>query len=65
MHKKTLYRSDTNKVFAGICGGLSEYADIDPVVIRLIWTVIVMITGFFPGVLAYVVAIFIVPRKKA
>lgn len=65
MHKKILYRSDTNKVFAGICGGLGEYADIDPVVIRLIWTVIVMVTGFFPGVLAYIVAIFIVPRKKA
>lgn len=65
MHKKILYRSDANKVFAGICGGLGEYADIDPVVIRLIWTVIVMVTGFFPGVLAYIVAIFIVPRKKA
>lgn len=64
MDRKTLYRSDTNKVFAGICGGLGEYADIDPVVIRLIWTIIVMITGFFPGVLAYIVAIFIVPRKK-
>ncbi len=64
MHKKSLYRSDANKVFAGICGGLGEYADIDPVVIRLVWMIIVMITGFFPGVLAYIVAIFIVPRKK-
>lgn len=64
MDRKTLHRSDTNKVFAGICGGLGEYADIDPVVIRLVWTVIVMVTGFFPGVLAYIAAIFIVPRKK-
>lgn len=60
-----LYRSETNKVFAGICGGLGEYLEVDPVVIRLIWTVVVMVTGFFPGVLAYIVAIFIVPRKKA
>lgn len=61
-HVKRLYRSNTNKVFAGICGGLGEYFDADPTIIRLFWLLIVILTGFFPGVLAYILAIFIIPR---
>lgn len=63
MALKRLYRSDTNKVFAGICGGLGEYLDIDPVVLRLIWLLVVVFTGVVPGVVAYIIAIFIIPRK--
>jgi len=62
---KRLYRSKKNKVFAGICGGVGEYFNIDPVLIRLIWVLVVIFTGFFPGVLAYIIAIFIVPEKRS
>ena len=62
--QKRLYRSKTNKVFVGICGGLGEYLDVDPVMLRLIWTLIVIFTGIFPGVIAYFIAIFIVPEKN-
>lgn len=62
--QKKLYRSKTNKVFAGVCGGFAEYMNIDVVMIRLIWTLIVIFTGFFPGVLAYILAIFIIPQQK-
>ena len=61
---KHLYRSKTNKVFAGICGGLGEYLNIDPVVLRLIWALIVIFTGIIPGVVVYIIAIFIIPNKK-
>lgn len=61
--QKRLYRSKTNKVFAGICGGLGDYMDVDPVMLRLIWTLIVIFTGIFPGVIAYFIAIFIVPER--
>jgi phage shock protein C len=61
---KKLYRSSTNKVAAGILGGLGEYWDIDPVVLRLAFVFLILITGFFPGVIAYVIALFIVPEKK-
>jgi len=64
MAVKKLYRSKKNRVFAGICGGVGEYFNIDPALIRLIWVLVVIFTGFFPGVLAYIVAIFIVPRKN-
>lgn len=61
METKRLYRSHKNRVFAGICGGLGEYFDVDPVAIRLVWMLIVIFTGIFPGVIAYILAIFIIP----
>jgi len=49
MGTKRLYRSEKNKVIAGILGGLGEYADVDPVLLRLVWVLIVIFTGFIPG----------------
>ena len=60
---KKLYRSDTNKIFAGIIGGVGEYFDIDPILLRLLWLVILVSTGFIPGILVYIIAMFIVPKK--
>ena len=62
---KRLYRSKKNRVFAGICGGVGEYFDIDPVLVRLIWVLVVIFTGLFPGFIAYIIAIFIVPEKRS
>ena len=64
MHNKKLYRSKDNKVFAGICGGLGEYFDTDPTVIRLFWLLLVIFSGIFPGVIAYIFAILIVPKHS-
>ncbi len=63
METKKLYRSKTNRIFAGICGGLGEYMNIDPVLIRLIWLLVVVFTGVFPGLLVYILAIYIIPNK--
>lgn len=60
---KHLYRSQTHKVLAGICGGLGEYWTVDPVVLRLLWIFVTVFTGFAPGIIAYVLAIFVVPVK--
>jgi phage shock protein C len=60
---KKLYRSSTNKIFTGILGGLGEYWDMDPVVLRLAFVFIILITGVIPGVLAYIIALFIVPKQ--
>ena len=59
--QRKLYRSDTDKKIAGICGGLGEYLDIDPTVIRLLWVFAVLCVGV--GILAYIVAAFIIPKK--
>lgn len=64
METKRLYRSRTNRVFAGICGGVGEYAGIDPTVLRLLWLLVVIFTGFFPGALAYIVAVLVIPEQR-
>ncbi len=61
MNKK-LYRSRTKKTLAGVCGGLENYFNIDVTIIRLVW-VLVTIPGILPGVLAYVIASFIIPEE--
>lgn len=61
---KRLYKSDKNKVLAGVIGGLGEYFDMDPVILRVLWLLIVVFTGFFPGLIVYILAAIIVPKKK-
>lgn len=58
---KKLYRSRQNRVFAGIAGGLGEYFEIDPVVIRLIWLVLIFLWG--TGLVAYLIAWLIIPKE--
>jgi phage shock protein C len=60
---KKLYRSKENKVLAGIVGGIGEYFGVDPVILRLLWIMLVAFTGFFPGIVAYIVAIIVVPKR--
>ena len=59
---KTLSRS-TNKVWLGVCGGVGEYFNFDPVLIRVIWILIVVFTGFFPGLVAYLLAALVMPES--
>lgn len=60
---KKLYRSEENKVWKGIIGGFGEYFNIDPVLIRIVFVFFVLVTGIVPGVLTYVIAIFVIPKK--
>ncbi|MBX4191939.1 PspC domain-containing protein [Candidatus Parcubacteria bacterium] len=64
MEPKRLYRSKSNRVFAGICGGLGDYFEMDPVILRLLWLLVVIFTGVFPGVVVYIIAIFLVPEHS-
>lgn len=60
---KNLYRSEDNKVFYGIMGGLGEYYSVDPVLLRAGYVAVTVITGLFPGALAYFICKFIIPKK--
>lgn len=64
MDARRLYRSGTNRMIAGICGGLGDYFGVDPVPLRLAWLLIVVFTGVFPGVIAYILAIFVIPTRE-
>lgn len=58
---KKLKRSSTNKVIAGVCGGVGEYFNIDPVVVRIVWVLLAFIPGG-PGFLAYLICALIIPE---
>ena len=58
---KKLYLSKKNKKFLGVCGGLAEYFDVDPVAMRVAWVVISIFTGGVPGLIAYLLAALIMP----
>ncbi len=60
MYRK-LYRSVTDKMLAGVCGGLAEYFSIDPVIVRLIFVLAVIFGG--SGILAYIILWIIIPQK--
>ena len=60
---KKLYLSATDKKISGVCGGIAEYFEVDATLVRLAWVTITLITGFAPGVLAYVVAVLVIPKS--
>ena len=59
--EKKLYRSNTNKMLCGVCGGLGEYFNIDSTIVRLIWAIFIC-SG--PGILAYLIAAVIIPMNN-
>ena len=60
MESKRLYKSSTNRVLCGVCGGIGEYLNLDPTVIRLLC--IILVCGAGSGLLAYIVAAIIMPE---
>ena len=60
--QKRLYKSETNKIFAGVIGGVGEYFDVDPTILRLGFLLIAAMSAFFPSIVAYIIACFIVPK---
>ncbi len=62
---KRLYLSTTDKKIGGICGGIAEYFEIDPTIIRLVTVILALITAVVPVVIGYLIAWIIIPRKPA
>lgn len=59
---KRLYRSKTDRKIAGVCGGLAEYFGIDATIVRVI-AVILLLPGWLPGFLPYVVLWVVIPEN--
>ena len=57
--KKRLYKSATDKKLCGVCGGIAEYFDMDPTLVRLAWVAFTLLGG--SGIIAYIVAAIIMP----
>ena len=59
--KKRLFKSETSKKLCGVCGGVAEYFDIDPTVVRLAWVAFTLLGG--SGILAYIIAAIVMPSQ--
>jgi phage shock protein C len=58
--EKRIYRSKTNKIIGGVCGGIGEYFGVDPVLIRLLWVGATFLAG--AGILFYIIAWIVIPE---
>lgn len=58
--EKRLHKSNKNKVLCGVCGGIAEYFNVDPTLVRLGWIVFCALGG--SGLLAYIIAAVIIPN---
>jgi phage shock protein C len=60
---RKLTRSITNRMIAGVCGGIAEYFDLDPTLVRVAYVLLSVISAGFPGLLVYIVLWVIVPEE--
>ena len=60
--KKRLYKIVQGKKLDGVCGGIAEYFDIDPTLVRIAW--ILVTAGAWCGIIAYIIAAIVMPRKS-
>lgn len=58
---KRLYRSKRDVMICGVCGGIAEYFDIDPTIVRLV--AVVLVFGWGSGLIAYLVGAIIIPKN--
>lgn len=59
-----LYRSKTNKVIAGVCGGIAESLGWDPTLVRILYVVVSIFSAAFPGILVYIILWIVMPEKS-
>lgn len=62
MAQKKLTRS-TNKILAGVCGGIAEYFDVDPTIVRICYAALSFFSAAFPGLILYIIMMLIMPEK--
>ena len=58
-----LYRSESDKVIAGLCGGLGEFFDVDSTIIRIIFIILTIWGGV--GIVIYLIGVFVVPLESS
>lgn len=59
---KRLYLSRNKKIW-GVCGGIGNYFELDPSLVRLAWIIMTVLTGIFPGVVGYIITALVVPKE--
>jgi len=60
---RPLRRSRSDRIVAGVCGGLAKWLDWDPTVVRVVYVAASLISAAFPGILAYIILWFVMPEE--
>ncbi len=60
---KQLRRSNKNRMIAGVCGGIAEYFNLDPGMVRIVYVLLSILSVAFPGILVYLILWVIIPRS--
>ena len=63
--RRRLTRSSRHRMIAGVCGGIAEYLDVDVTVVRVLYVLISIVSVAFPGILAYIILMFVMPRSDS
>ena len=62
---KRLAKSNVNRVISGVCGGIGEYFNVDPTLIRLGWAALTVFTAGMGGLIAYIICAVVMPNAPA
>tara|TARA_B100001250_G_C19599692_1_gene700029 strand:+ start:571 stop:765 length:195 start_codon:yes stop_codon:yes gene_type:complete len=63
MPNNRLFRSKTESMLAGVCGGIAKYFDLDPSLVRIAYVVLSVLSAAFPGILVYIILWIIIPEE--
>lgn len=62
--KNPLYRSSSQKILGGVCGGFAEWLGWNVTLVRVLYVVLSVLSAAFPGILIYIILWFVMPLKK-
>ncbi|WP_459910699.1 PspC domain-containing protein [Desulfotomaculum defluvii] len=60
---KRLFRSRSQRMIAGVCGGIAEYFNADPTIVRVIYILGSLLSVAFPGIIIYIILMIIIPSE--
>ncbi len=61
---RRLKRSNREKMLCGVCGGLAEYLNVDPTIVRILYVLVSVLSVAFPGIIVYLLFCLIVPKSE-
>lgn len=60
---KKIYRSKSQRMISGVCGGIAHYFNIDPTIVRLVWVLVSIFSTAIPGLIIYLICVIVIPDK--
>ncbi len=59
----TKLKRSSNRMIAGVCGGLAEYFNADPTIVRIVYALVSLLSTGFPGIIVYLILMLIMPEN--